>query len=457
LLHLPAWHCGRVAPEDSFMASLQKKGDSWHCQFVYKKQRRTWVLGAVDDTEAHATKGKVEYLLMRIKQRLIDVPPGMDIVDFLAADGRPADYYQPSGTKETTFADLRNSYIRTHSSGTIEKNTLDTCKLHLSHWTASLGESFPINALTLADLQRHVDRRSRAKNRYGDLISATTIKKEVATLAGAWNWGSRIGLVAGQFPGEGLRYPKLEEAPPFMTWPEIERAIAAGGKAEDLWDCLFLTVAEITELLAYVKEHAAHPFIYPMFCFAALTGARRSEVMRALVTDLDFTGETVLIREKKRTRGKRTTRRVPLTPFLVQVLKDWLAVHPGGSHLFCLAGIIARSSKRSRTTGHLGEKKRASSQKGRLSTVRKRAQQPPAPLTATEAHHHFEKSLEGSKWAVLKGWHVLRHSFISACASKGTDQRLIDEWTGHSTEEQRRRYRHLWPSTQQQAIKLVFG
>ena len=73
------------------MASLQKKGDSWHCQFLYKKQRRTWVIGAVEEIEANAIKAKVEYLLMRIKQRLIDVPSGMDIVDFLICDGKPPD------------------------------------------------------------------------------------------------------------------------------------------------------------------------------------------------------------------------------------------------------------------------------------------------------------------------------------------------------------------------------
>jgi integrase len=92
-----------------------------------------------------------------------------------------------------------------------------------------------------------------------------------------------------------------------------------------------------------------------------------------------------------------------------------------------------------------------------MATVRQREEQPSDALSRKEAHDHFKRTLAGSKWQVLKGWHVLRHSFISACASKGTDQRLIDEWTGHSTEEQRKRYRHLWPSTQQQAINLVFG
>jgi integrase len=339
----------------------------------------------------------------------------------------------------------------------VEQSTLDTFKLHLSHFAATLGESFPMNALTLADLQRHVDRRGKAKNRSGDPISPATIKKEVATLSGVWIWGSRMSMVTGEFPARGLRYPKVDEPPPFKTWQEIERAIAAGGDPDELWECLYLTLPEITELLAYVRGQAAHPFIYPMFSFAAYTGARRSEVMRAQVIDVDMAGQSVLIREKKRKRGTRSHRRVPLTQLLAEVLKEWLEVHPGGPHLFCLSGVVGRSKKRSRTTGYKSEKTRPGSLKGRMANVRRRGEQPIAPLSRKEAHDHFKRTLAGSKWEVLKGWHVLRHSFISACASKGTDQRLIDEWTGHSTEEQRKRYRHLWPSTQQQAIKLVFG
>ena len=38
-------------------------------------------------------------------------------------------------------------------------------------------------------------------------------------------------------------------------------------------------------------------------------------------------------REKKRSRKQRTTRRVPLTPFLAGVLKKWLSVHTGGGAL----------------------------------------------------------------------------------------------------------------------------
>ena len=69
----------------------------------------------------------------------------------------------------------------------------------------------------------------------------------------------------------------------------------------------------------------------------------------------------------------------------------------------------------------------------------------------------FERAVKKSKWKMMRGWHVLRHSFISALASRGVDQRIIDDFVGHQTEEQRRRYRHLYPSTQKDAIDAAFG
>jgi hypothetical protein len=57
----------------------------------------------------------------------------------------------------------------------------------------------------------------------------------------------------------------------------------------------------------------------------------------------------------------------------------------------------------------------------------------------------------------LRGWHALRHSFCSNCAAAGVDQRLIDAWVGHTTEGMRRRYRHLLPNQERQAIQTVFG
>jgi integrase len=58
---------------------------------------------------------------------------------------------------------------------------------------------------------------------------------------------------------------------------------------------------------------------------------------------------------------------------------------------------------------------------------------------------------------VIRGWHTLRHSFCSNCAAKGIDQRIINAWMGHVTEEMARRYQHLFPSNEQKAMAELFG
>jgi integrase len=436
------------------MAALQERNGSFRVLFRHHGKQHTFTVGEVSRAEAEAKAAQADYLLMRLRQRLLVLPEGADIVSFLRHDGNPPDTGPalPTAPRQAiTLGTLRDRYLATHGNGTIEANSLDTCRLHLAHFCRALGEGFPLPELSHAKLQVYVNRRAKRK------ISPVTVRKEVATLRAAWNWGGPMGLTEGNFPNKGLRYPKADDKPPFMTRDEIERQLAGGGDPDVLWDALYLQAAEIAELLKYVKAKGNHGWIYPLFAFAAHTGAGRSKVIRALAADVDLAGNTVLIREKKRARGKRTTRRVPLTPLLKAVLKGWLAEHPGGPFLFCHGGVVGRSKKRSPTTGHKGEKARAGGLKKRRAAVRERPLPAQAALTRNEVHDHFKRALAGSKWDKMRGLHCLRHSFISACASKGVDQRLVQEWCGHMTAEMSRRYAHHYPSTQQEAIRRVFA
>ena len=263
-------------------------------------------------------------------------------------------------------------------------------------------------------MQDYVNHRAKSK------ISPVTTRKELASLRATWNWGEPMGLTEGKFPNRGLRYPKADEKPPFMTMEEIKRQISVGGEPKTLWDVLYLQASEVSELLAHVKLKATHPWIYPLFCFAAHTGTRRSEILRASVADVDFSGNTVLIQERKRVKGQRTTRRVPLTPFLKKVLRAWLAVHPGGPKLFCQAGEIPRSKKRSRTTGHQSPKNRPSSLKDRMATVKKRRQPAETALTCNEVHDHFKRVLtvpSDKKTKKPAWWNTRRYSTTPAYSS----------------------------------------
>lgn len=439
------------------MAGLQQRNGGFRILFRYQGKQRSIHLGAVNRQEAEAKGGQVDLLLLRLKQRLIEIPPGVTIEEFLICDGQIRKPEEARTAAPVSFADFKKQYLDTHRNGAMEANSLATVAMHLGHFERTLGAAFPLTQLTLTDLQQHVNKRAKKKIR-GKPLSPVTLKKEMASFRAAWNWAALTGMVHGQFPAKGLVYPKADEKPPFMTWDEIERRLKTGNEsAKDLWDALFLRKEEMDDLLEYVKAHAAQPWVYPLFCTAVYTGARRSELLRILVADVDFEANTILIREKKRSRKQRTTRHVSLSPFLKGVLQEWLKVHPGGSHLFCQEQEVARSKNRSRTTGHKGMKARASSLKGRMKNVRRRDKAALVAITRDQAHDHFKRTLAGSKWKVLRGFHVLRHSFISCLAAAGVDQRIIDDWTGHSTEEQRRRYRHLLPDLKQKTMQNVFG
>ncbi|MCL4204901.1 MAG: tyrosine-type recombinase/integrase [Pirellulaceae bacterium] len=364
---------------------------------------------------------------MRLVERgILVIPPGADIPDFLLSDGKvvgPAEI-----PAVVTLGDLISSYVDAVSRGAVEESTLYTIRIHVKHLKAVLGEALDVRCLTRNDLQEYINLRRAQRNNRGGTISPVTIRKELATLSGAWTWAMGEGLV-GPFPNKGLKYPKGAEKPPFQTWEEIEKQIERGQLTETeqavLWECLFLNLDETAELLRYVEKEAQVPFLYPMVVMAAHTGARRSELLRS--RRVDFDEESVVIRERKKSKRQHTTRRVPLSPFLKKVMRAWFEAHPGGPFTFCQPKLAAQGARGGS-----------------------------APIKADQAQEHLKRVLAKSKWARLRGWHVLRHSFISNCALKAIDQRIIDSFVGHTTEEMRRRYTHLFPSAKKAAIDAVF-
>ncbi|MBL6704899.1 MAG: site-specific integrase [Planctomycetaceae bacterium] len=228
-------------------------------------------------------------------------------------------------------------------------------------------------------------------------------------------------------------FGKHDDKTAFQTWAQIERQIARDGlneyEAEPLWQTLYLDASEIKKLLKYIREKATYGFLHPMCVLAGHTGARRSELCRARVADVDLEDSTIAIRERKRAQHQRTTRVVPLTLFARGVLADWLDEKEASPFLFPEPYRVDRER---------GEKAE------------------PGAVSPKEASEHLNWTLATSRWDVIPGWHVLRHSFISNCACRVVDQRFIDAWVGHQTDEQRMRRQHLFPDSQQQAIDSVF-
>lgn len=410
------------------MASLERRGKKFRLVFRYAGKKYQHPLRTEHEREAEACAERVEENIRLLERGRLLLPPDADLPTFLLSDGKLNN--TPVPRARLTLGEFRNRYVETHSQGSLEAKTLQTIRTHFIHLVESLGEGFDVQSLTMIKLQEHVNRRARCAGIHKRTLSPVTTKKELATFRAAWNWGVQAGLLTGRFPNQGLRFPKTSEKPPFRTFEEVsalvKRENMTEGERRDLWDCVFLTLEELAELLRYVEAESRHAVVHPMFSVAAITGARRSEVMRLCWHDIDFPSQTLVLHERKKAKGKQTTRRVPLAQPLVAVLRAWREKSSGTLLVFptCFGD----------GDGTDGE-----------------------AFTPNDADDLFKSTLARSKWRHLRGWHVFRHSFISNCAAKNVDQRMIDEWVGHTTEAMRRRYRHLIPGQQRQAIQSVFG
>ena len=94
---------------------------------------------------------------MRLKQGLIALPVGMDIVDFVRHDGNPSTLntlHGPVAPKppEPIFAELRDRYLETNGNGSLEVHTMKGIRRHFGHFCRVLGQDFKVCDLKMADL-----------------------------------------------------------------------------------------------------------------------------------------------------------------------------------------------------------------------------------------------------------------------------------------------------------------
>ncbi len=378
-----------------------------------KRFRRSLKTSCKDDADLDVQQ--VEINLRKLARGDITIPKSADVATFLLSNGKVAEPL--AAPDHLNLQALFGLYFDALPTGSLEETTIYTMKVHRKSLEGYFGKSKLVESIDLVALQGYIDKRSNDPGRSG-LLSPTTIRKEVVTLRTVWNWAKHSKLVHGDFPTRGLKYPKGDEKPPYMPFQDLLRRTKRmdDDEAAELWECAFLTREELAALLDYVKGIGRHPFIYPMFVFCGHTGARRSEMARAQVSDLDFRDGFVTLRERKKSRETKTTRRVPMSGLFKRVMRDWVKGRTGP--LFSVDG---------------------------------------EPFTPKALHHCFEYPLKDSKWKDLRGWHVFRHSFISCLACQGVDQRIIDELVGHCTEQQRRRYRHLLPNKIKASVVSVFG
>jgi len=390
--------------------------------------------------DAENTKATVEETLRLLNTGRLSVPADADPGTWILSGGRLSSKPKISPSSLITVAEVCEAYFKDQ----LDKaaTTLVGESTHINHLKRGLGTSTRFGLIKTEDIQNYVNQRQKASNRFGGTVSGKTIKKELTTFMQIWDWARQRGCVNRICPVKdpdrprkwGVKIPKPEETERFMTWEEIDRRIARGGLSEaekkQLWRYLFLDEKQVVELLEFVKENAQYDFIYPMFAFVAYTGARRSEMCRSIIDDIKLSEGMVILRERKRRKDlAATTRDVPMRPALKEVMDECFKCHPGGQHTITPPLSMPRREVKSQLSG----------------------------LSPREADHHFDQTLKGSKWQVLRGFHVLRHSFGAICTRAGIPMNVIAKWMGHTTDEMMRLYQHLFPQDEKRWMeKLPF-
>ncbi|WP_237225526.1 tyrosine-type recombinase/integrase [Rubinisphaera sp. JC750] len=402
------------------MANItQKESGSYGIQYRYGGTRHHRSLGKIDDKQAREIKSIVERRLRMLKLGDTTLPDdsGPDQLWNYLRFGSTID--DRSAIRVSERLDIMCERFL----ASLEIDSRKLLRTHCNHMRRILKGHRKIDSIKADDLLAYIAARKNEKGRRG-FVKGDTICKELLTFKQLWDFAHDRNLVAGDNPYHQVALPKRSEPIPFMTWEEIESAVSHGGLTDfeiaELWDALFLREEQIAEFLEHVRvesQKRKYPFIYPALCFCAYTGSRRSEMFRARRADLLDTGK-IQLREKKKAHDKTFTFRfVPLHPELTPILGEYISRRTVGQEIF----------------------------------VKENGQ----PLEDRTARDAFDAVTAGSKWERLKGYHVLRHSFASNLARHGVDDRIIRALMGHKTEEMSRRYRHLFPEDQADAVKTI--
>ena len=173
--------------------------------------------------------------------------------------------------------------------------TYDEKKRCFKYFLSYIHPNIPVTDITIPVLTKFM--MKMFEERSGNV--ANRCRKNLAT---AWSFGKKAisGFPKGENPFlEVDRMPETRK--PTYIPPE-----------EDFW-----AVWDIADEQDKV-----------LLLFALHTAARRSEIFRAKVADVDFSRDTIQLGTKKRLNGNTEYDLIPMTKTLKKAIKEWLGIRP---------------------------------------------------------------------------------------------------------------------------------
>ncbi|MGI9360720.1 MAG: tyrosine-type recombinase/integrase [Parasphingorhabdus sp.] len=295
-----------------------------------------------------------------------------------------------SEAKKRTLADAIEKYredILPHKA--ISSQRVETT--YLNHWERELG-TYALSFLTHEIISKKVAQLTHAGDQRAQLEegqkpakpkSRKTVKHYRDNLEILLKYAQKWGWLGSASPMEGVNR---------ITKANKERV-------------RFLDDNERKALLAACKA-SPNEQLYPVVIFALSTGARKNEMLKLTLRDLDLERQVAILRETK----NRETRKVPIVGYLKNVLEE---------HLKWRAEYL---DKREIKSDFLFPR---SDGKG-----------------AIDIRKAWENARDAAGIIDFR-FHDLRHSAASYLAMNGASQLEIAEVLGHKTLQMVKRYSHL--------------
>jgi integrase len=178
----------------------------------------------------------------------------------------------------------------------------------------------------------------------------------------------------------------------------------------------FLTQLQVSEILESIRNENLR--IWRIACFAALTGMRRSEILRVRPIDIDLANNIITVKTKD--NKEERTRAIEIPARLLDVISDLLGEHnwKPGDYLFSWTSTDDKRFKRY--------------------------------IDATGLNDGLDLKKDRKTRVVF---HTLRHCYGSWLVSMGIDLRTVQEMMGHKNLQSTLVYSKFIPGLRKEAIR----
>ena len=148
------------------MAWLELDGEYFHVAFRFGNQRFKRSLRTKERKDAETHLARLEENIRLVERGRLVIPEGANAATFLLSDGKLNQ--KPRVSKAVTLTDVCDKFFQAVPSGAIEENSLYTMKIHVEHFMRFFGQRLPFDQLSVYDLQRYIEHRSRKTGRPGE-------------------------------------------------------------------------------------------------------------------------------------------------------------------------------------------------------------------------------------------------------------------------------------------------